>query len=85
MHDTRPMGFRSIKPNAMTNAEKQRAWRSRAVRHANIQFDEVGAAALLYIKKQWGFRTNKEAVLVAVRHLAVETRQGLERIRLEVD
>lgn len=81
-------GFRSKNPNALTNAERQRRWRAkngdRALGGVGLYFHIEAAAALLYIKKQWGFKTSQEAVEVAVRHLAVQTRQGLKRIKLDI-
>lgn len=42
-----------------------------------------GAAALVYLKTQWGFPSTRETVRVALRHLAKLTREGLQRIDLE--
>jgi hypothetical protein len=80
------MGFRSRVAEAKTNAERQRLWRNGASGRAVLaKFNHVGAASLVYIKNQWGFKTNVEAVQTAVRYLAVQTRKGLERIDLEID
>lgn len=83
---TRKMGFRSRKPDAMTPAEKLRKWRRvHGNRQATIEFSDEAAAALLYIRQQWGMKSNAEAVRAAVRFLAVLTRQGLTRLPQTID
>lgn len=42
-------------------------------------------ASLLYLKKQWGFKTNVQTAAVALLYLAKHTREGLKRIDLGVD
>lgn len=39
-----------------------------------------GAAALIYARKQWGFKTNVQTVTVALLYLVQQTRQGLDKI-----
>lgn len=42
------------------------------------------AASLQYLKTQWGFKSTTEAVNVALRYMATETRKGLQKIDLGV-
>jgi hypothetical protein len=79
------MGFRSRNPNAFTPAERKQRWRMKNGTQVNAKFDLIGSAALVYIKNQWGFKSNAQAVEAAVRFLAVETRKGLTKINLEID
>lgn len=67
--------------------EYHRNWmRAKRARNGGMQaafsLDADAAAALLYLKKEWGFPSTKEAVQVALRHLAQQTRDGLERIHV---
>lgn len=85
---TQKMGFRSRKPHAMTNAERQQKWRrTRGMRQMQLQLDMDSdvTAAILYIRKEWGMRSNKEAGLAAIRFLALCTRQGLQRLPQTID
>lgn len=69
---------------AMTNAEKQRAWaRANGGRAINCRVDVVGAANIIYLRKEWGLKTDAEAVRAALRFLAVMTRCGLQRLPQE--
>jgi hypothetical protein len=80
------MGFRSVNPNAMTNAERQRRFRGKeGGRAVNCTLRADAAASMLYVKKTWGITTDAEAVNVALRFLAQETRKGLERLDLGFD
>jgi len=79
-------GFRSRNPSALTEAERIRKWRAKnGGRGASVYFDIQGAAAMLYLKKQWGFKTTHETIHVALRHLAIQTRKGLQKLDLEMD
>lgn len=79
----KPMG---PKPGALTNAEKQRRWRAKnGGRGINFYCHPNAAASLLYVKKQWGFKTNQEAMEAALRFLAIETRKGLQKLVLTID
>jgi hypothetical protein len=74
------------KPAPLTNAERQKRWRAKqASRGITVAFHAhtEATAALLYLRKQWGFTSNQEAVEAALRHLALETRMGLKRIQLD--
>lgn len=77
-------GFRSIKPDAMTGAERLRKMRAeRGGRFAgSFCLRPDAAAACLYLQKQWGMTTMAEAVEVALLHLAAQTRMGLEKIEI---
>jgi hypothetical protein len=83
---TAKRGFRSRKPDALTNAEKQRQFRARAgnrMLHATLPVEV--AAAVLYLKKEWGMETNREVALAAIRFLAICTRQGLTKLPQTLD
>lgn len=82
----RPRGFGSINPHRLTNAEAQRRWRTKnGGRGINFYCHPEAAASLLYLKKQWGFRSSQETVEAALRFLAIETRKGLKRLVLTID
>lgn len=72
----------------MTNAERQQKFRrTRGVRQMQLQIDMDSdvAAAVLYIRKEWGMGSSKEAALAAIRFLALCTRQGLTRLPQTID
>lgn len=79
-------GFRSRKPDAMTNAEKQRKYRRKSGgRNINTTLSPDIAASLIYLRKQWGMQSDREAVEAAVRFLTICTRQGLTRLPQRID
>lgn len=81
----RRKGFRAYKPDAMTNAERQRKYRRKnGGRTINTQLPPDIAACLIYLRKQWGMSTDREAVEAAVRFLTICTRQGLTRLPQEI-
>lgn len=83
---TARMGFRSRKSHAMTGAERQSKYRrTKATRALQLNCANEVAAALLYIRKEWGMETNKEAAEAAIRFLALCTRQGLTRLPQTID
>lgn len=78
---TAKKGFRSRNPNAMTEAERQRKYRRKqGGRLINATLPPDVAASLIYLRREWGMQSDREAVEAAVRFLAVCTRQGLQRI-----
>lgn len=78
---TAKKGFRSRKPDAMTVAERQRKYRRKVGgRTINATLDPQIAGCLLYLRKEWGMESDREAIEAAVRFLTVCTRQGLQRI-----
>ena len=78
-------GFRSNKPDAMTNAERQRRYRrAQGGRTINTQLTPDIAACLIYLRKQWGMKTDREAMEAAIRFLTICTRQGLTRLPQEI-
>lgn len=86
MTEPQRMGFRSRNPNAMTPAERQSKRRRKlGVRQVQLGMGAELAASLLYIRNEWGIRTNREAVEAAVRFLALCTRQGLTRLPQSID
>ena len=83
---TRKQGFRSRKPDAMTGAERQRKYRaSMGGRGINAALPPDVAAGLIYLKAQWGMKTDREVVEAAVRFLSLCTRQGLTRLPQSID
>lgn len=83
---TKRMGFRSRKKQAMTASERQQKWRrTRGMRQLQIDMDSDVSAAVLYIRKEWGMHSNKEAALAAIRFLALCTRHGLTRLPQTID
>ena len=83
---TKRKGFRSRKPDAMTNAERQRKYRlKQGGRTINTQLGPDIAASLIYLRKEWGMNTDREAVEAAIRFLTICTRQGLTRLPQEID
>jgi hypothetical protein len=45
-----------------------------------IDLDAAAGASMLYLIKQWGFKSRRETMQVALKFLAQRTREGLERI-----
>lgn len=83
---TKKQGFRSRKPDAMTVAERQRKYRlTQGGRTINATLAPEIAACLMYLRKQWGMESDREAVEAAVRFLTICTRQGLTRLPQELD
>lgn len=83
---TAKKGFRSRKPDAMTTAERQRKYRaSKSGRTINTSLTPEIAASLIYLRKEWGMRSDREAVEAAVRFLTICTRQGLTRLPQTID
>ena len=83
---TKRGGFRSRKPDAQTGAERQRKWRRKNGGRAVSYYasPEVGAA-MIYLRKEWGFKSNQEIVDAALRFLVVCTRHGLQRLPQTMD
>lgn len=79
-------GFRSRNPEAMTNAERQRKYRRKnGGRSVSYYASPDVGASMLYLRKEWGFKTNQEIVDAAIRFLTVCTRQGLQRLPQTMD
>jgi hypothetical protein len=79
-------GFRSRKPDAMTNAERQRKYRRKqGGRLINATLAPDIGASLIYLRKQWGMQSDREALEAAVRFLTICTRQGLTRLPQSID
>ena len=58
------------KPAPLTNAERQKRWRAKqASRAVAVHFSAhtEATAALLYLRKQWGFTSHQEAIEAALR------------------
>lgn len=83
---TKRKGFRSRKPDAMTGAERQRKYKAKlGFRNINASLPPEVAAGVIYLKTQWGMRTDREVVEAAVRFLTLCTRQGLTRLPQAID
>lgn len=83
LNKKRGRGTRSEQP--MTPAERQRRYRRKyGGRTINTHLTPAVAACFIYLQKQWGMKTNREVMEAAVRFLTVCTRQGLQRIPLEI-
>ncbi|NDC62216.1 MAG: hypothetical protein EBZ60_09480 [Betaproteobacteria bacterium] len=68
------------------NAEAQRRYRAKqGFQFVHVKLSAPAGAALIYLRNQWEFDSNRSVVEAALRHLAVETRDGLKRIRLTID
>lgn len=79
-------GFRSRKPDALTNAERQRKWRRKnGGRSVSYYASPVVGASIIYLKKEWGMETNQEVIDAALRFLTLCTRQGLTRLPQAID
>ena len=65
-------------------ASKRRATRARAgARQISFTMSIEAAAAVQYLQTQWGFGSRVEALEVALRFMAIETRKGLSKIQLD--
>lgn len=83
---TKKKGFRSRKPNAMTVAERQRKYRRKqGGRNYNATLPPELGAALIYLRKQWGMQSDREAIEASIRFLTICTRQGLTRLPQTID
>lgn len=81
----RRKGFRAYKPDAMTDAERQRKYRRKeGGRSINATLPPELAAGLIYLRKQWGMKTDREVVEASIRFLTICTRQGLTRLPQEI-
>lgn len=72
----------------LTKAELQRRWRAKSgSRTMTITCDIQSAAALLYIRKQWGIKSNAMACKIALRYLAIQTRMNpdMKELKLDID
>lgn len=70
----------------LTNAERQRKYRRKqGGRTINTCLQPDVAACLIYLKKEWGMKTDREAVEAAVRFLTLCTRKGLTRLPQSID
>jgi hypothetical protein len=65
--------------------ERQHRWsRANGSRAINFRCDIETAGSLLYLKKQWGFKTSTEAVMASLCFLMVVTRLGLKTLDTRV-
>lgn len=83
---TTTKGFRSRKPDALSNAERQRKWRLKnGGRSVSYYASPAVGASMLYLKKEWGMETNQQVIDAALRFLTLCTRQGLQRLPQSID
>ena len=86
MTEAKRLGFRSRNPDAMTDAERMQKYRrTLGGRQMHMLMPPDVAAALIYLRKEWGMETNQEAAMAAIRFLALCTRQGLTRLPQSID
>jgi hypothetical protein len=88
MHDdlTAKKGFRSRKPDAMTNVERQRKWRRKnGGRGVNFYMAPEIAASVIYLSNQWGMQSTQEVIEASLRFLTICTRHGLTRLPQTMD
>ena len=70
----------------LTQAEKQRRYRAKlGFRTINAALSPEIAAGLIYLRREWGMKSDREAVEAAVRFLTLCTRQGLTRLPQSID
>lgn len=67
----------------LTNRDRQRKHRTNnSERVFTLDVGSDGYADLVYLMQAWGFPSRRRTMIVALRHLAQATRNGLERIDL---
>lgn len=76
-----PQTLEQRRAKAAAKTRKLNAYR---IAHGGIQInatlDAASAACVLYLEKQWGFKSRRELIRTAILYLAKQTRAGLERI-----
>ena len=79
-------GFRSRKPDAMTNDQRQRKWR-RVQGNRRIGFDLTPdlAACVIYLRSEWGMESASEVARASIRFLTLCTRNGLTTLPQSID
>ena len=80
-----PIDGQHVKGRQLTNAERVRRFRAK---HGgtviNFTAHIEAAASVLYLRKQWGFKSNQQAVEAALRYLTIQTRRGLTKLNLDI-
>ncbi len=67
----------------LTNRDRQRKHRTNNSEQVfTLDVGSDGYADLVYLMREWGFPSRRRAMIVALKHLAQATRNGLERIDL---
>ena len=70
----------------LTNRDRQRKHRTtNSERVFTLDVGNDGYADLVYLMQTWGFPSRRRTLIVALKHLANATRNGLERIDLTTD
>lgn len=65
---------------------RMRNFRARAgARYMNVIMSPDVAIGLIYLRQQWGMKSNKEAMEAAVRFLTICTRSGLQVLPQSID
>lgn len=72
-------------PKGLTENERLARHRAASGYRAIGFVPPEAAAAMIYLKKQWGFKTNVQTAAVALLYLCKHTRQGLKQIDLGLD
>lgn len=66
--------------------ERMRRYRDIAGgRYINTRLEPDIAMGMIYLKQQWGMKTNKEVMEAAVRFLTLCTRSGLQVLPQSID
>lgn len=74
-------GSRSSQVKAWDQAAYMRQYRARmGNRQLSMQLRIDSAAALVYLKSQWGFKSTAETVNTALVYLSRQTREGLQTL-----
>ena len=76
-------GIRTVRIKFRDRKEAMRRYRAaNGRRQLGMTLRVDAAAALIYLKKQWGFQSNAECVNTVLVYLARQTRAGLRKIDL---
>lgn len=78
--------FEAKEKRRIHNRDKQRRWRlANGSKTLTLPCTVDVAAALLYCKKQWQLKTDREVAEVALRYLAIQTRKNPDMKILDLD
>jgi hypothetical protein len=70
----------------LNNTERVQKYRRRkGSRQVSFEAEPEVAAGIIYLRKQWGMTTNRQAVMAAVRFLVLMTRCGLQHLPQTLD
>jgi hypothetical protein len=90
-HDVRMRALQYIDPTKrrpipLSQAQRSaRFYKKHGFRRRWIQATADVDDMLFYLREQWNIPSHSEAIVVAIRYLAAQTKRGLERIDLTSD